>query len=64
MDPGRRLDAATTAIVVDSSSDVPPADRPASWRVIPIPVTFGDETFADGVSPARRACPPPRSRRR
>jgi DegV family protein with EDD domain len=49
MDPGRRLDAATTAIVVDSSSDVPPADRPASWRVIPIPVTFGDETFADGV---------------
>jgi DegV family protein with EDD domain len=49
MDPSRRLDAATTAIVVDSSCDVPAADRPASWRVIPIPVTFGEETFADGV---------------
>ncbi len=49
MDPSRRLDAATTAIVIDSSSDVPAAVRPASWRVIPIPVTFGDETFQDGV---------------
>jgi DegV family protein with EDD domain len=49
MDPGRRLDARTTAIVVDSASDVPAEARPAGWRVIPIPVTFGDETFADGV---------------
>lgn len=49
MDPGRPLDAATTAIVLDSSCDVPPAARPPNWSVIPIPVTFGDETFADGV---------------
>jgi DegV family protein with EDD domain len=49
MDPARRLDAATTAIVVDSSCDVPAAARPPGWSVIPIPVTFGDETFADGV---------------
>lgn len=49
MNPSRTLDAATTAIVVDSSADVPAADRPPSWRVIPIPVTFGEQTFADGV---------------
>ncbi|MGD9571658.1 MAG: DegV family protein [Thermoleophilia bacterium] len=49
MDPTRQLNADTTAIVVDSSSDVPAAVRPGSWRVIPIPVTFGDETFQDGV---------------
>lgn len=49
IDPGRRLDAATTAIVVDSSCDVPADVRPPSWRVIPIPVTFGSETLADGV---------------
>jgi DegV family protein with EDD domain len=49
IDPARRLDAATTAIVLDSSCDVPPDARPANWRVIPIPVTFGSETFSDGV---------------
>ena len=49
MDPARRLDAATTALVIDSSADVPPDARPANWRVVPIPVSFGDQTFADGV---------------
>ena len=49
MDPGRRLDAASTALVTDSSADVPPERRPANWRVVPIPVAFGDESFLDGV---------------
>lgn len=49
MDPSRRLDAATTALVLDSSCDVPAGVRPANWRILPIPVTFGDQTFADGV---------------
>jgi len=49
VDPGRRLDAATTALVIDSAADVPPQARPANWRVVPIPVSFGDRTFLDGV---------------
>lgn len=49
MDPGRRLDAARTALVTDSSADVPADRRPVNWRVVPIPVIFGDESFADGV---------------
>ncbi len=49
IDPARRLDATTTALVLDSSCDVPAAERRANWRVIPIPVTFGTQTLADGV---------------
>lgn len=49
MDAERPLSARTTALITDSSADVPPADRPANWRVVPIPVSFGDETFQDGV---------------
>jgi len=49
MDPDRRLDAASTALVTDSSSDVPAARRPANWRIVPIPVMFGGESFDDGV---------------
>jgi DegV family protein with EDD domain len=49
MDPGRRLDAARTALVTDSSADVPPERRPSNWRVVPIPVIFGNETLLDGV---------------
>lgn len=53
MDRGRRLDAATTALVTDSAADVRGADRPANWRVVPIPITFltpsGPEAFRDGV---------------
>ncbi len=49
MDPDRVLDARTTALITDSSADVPPEVRPANWCVVPIPVMFGDESFADGV---------------
>lgn len=49
MDPGRTLDARATALITDSSADVAPADRPANWRVVAIPVIFGDESFQDGV---------------
>jgi DegV family protein with EDD domain len=49
VDPDRRLDAARTALVTDSSADVPPERRPANWRVVPIPVIFGSESFVDGV---------------
>jgi DegV family protein with EDD domain len=47
--PERPLDARTTALVTDSSADVPPARRPPNWRVVPIRVAFGAESFADGV---------------
>lgn len=49
MDPGCRLDAGSTALVTDSSADVPVALRPPNWRVVPIPVSFGGESFSDGV---------------
>jgi DegV family protein with EDD domain len=49
MDPARALDAGRTALVTDSSADVPPEARPANWRVVPIPVLFGDEALRDGV---------------
>jgi DegV family protein with EDD domain len=49
MDPARRLDAATTALLTDSSVDIAAAARPANWRVVPIMVVFGDEAFRDGI---------------
>lgn len=49
MEPAHHLDAASTALVTDSSADVAPAVRPPNWRVVPIPVAFGAESFADGV---------------
>jgi DegV family protein with EDD domain len=49
VDPGRPLDAGRTALVIDSAADVPADVRPANWRVVPIPVSFGDRTFLDGV---------------
>jgi DegV family protein with EDD domain len=49
MEPAHHLDAASTALVTDSSADVAPAARPPNWRVVPIPVAFGAESFADGV---------------
>jgi DegV family protein with EDD domain len=49
MDPSRALDARTTALVTDSAADVSPDVRPANWRVVPIPVAFGAESFLDGV---------------
>jgi DegV family protein with EDD domain len=49
MEPVHHLDASSTALVTDSSADVPPGLRPPNWRVVPIPVSFGAESFADGI---------------
>jgi DegV family protein with EDD domain len=44
------LSAANTAIVLDSTADLPDAaERFPNWRVVPLYVRFGDETFRDGV---------------
>jgi len=44
------LTAANTAIVVDSTADFPDApERFANWRVVPLYVRFGDESFRDYV---------------
>ena len=45
-----RLTAANTAIVLDSTADLPDAaDRFPNWRVVPLYVRFGDESLRDGV---------------
>jgi DegV family protein with EDD domain len=44
------LDARNTAIVLDSTADVPDAQQHhANWRVVPLYVSFGTESFKDGV---------------
>jgi DegV family protein with EDD domain len=44
------LTAANTAIVVDSTADFPEApQRFPNWRVVPLYVRFGDESFRDYV---------------
>jgi DegV family protein with EDD domain len=44
------LDAKNTAIVVDSTADFPEAPRRfANWRVVPLYVRFGDESYKDYV---------------
>ena len=44
------LSAANTAIVLDSTADFPDArDRFPNWRVVPLYVNFGTESFKDGV---------------
>jgi DegV family protein with EDD domain len=44
------LTAANTAIVVDSTADFPQApQRYANWRIVPLYVRFGDESFRDYV---------------
>ena len=44
------LTAENTAIVVDSTADFPEApERFANWRVVPLYVRFGDESFRDYV---------------
>jgi Response regulator containing a CheY-like receiver domain and an HTH DNA-binding domain len=54
-DPARgrtsvNLTADNTAIVLDSTADFPEAEsRFPNWRVVPLYVTFGDESFRDGV---------------
>jgi DegV family protein with EDD domain len=50
------LTSANTAIVLDSTADLPDAaDRFPNWRVVPLYVNFGDESLRDGVDidPAR-----------
>ncbi len=43
-----RLSAENTAVVLDSTADLPDAqDRHPSWRVVPLYVRFGDETFRE-----------------
>ena len=45
-----QLTAANTALVVDSTADFPgAAQRFANWRVVPLYVNFGTESFKDGV---------------
>ncbi len=45
-----RLDAANTAIVLDSTADFPGApERFPNWRIVPLYVRFDDETFRDYV---------------
>ena len=45
-----RLTTGNTAIVLDSTADFPDAaDRFANWRVVPLYVVFGDESYRDGV---------------
>ncbi len=44
------LTADNTAIVLDSTADFPDAaSRFPNWRVVPLYVNFGDESFRDGV---------------
>ena len=50
------LTAANTAIVVDSTADFPEApERFPNWRVVPLYVRFGDESFRDYVDLAPAA---------
>jgi DegV family protein with EDD domain len=45
-----QLTAANTAIVLDSTADFPQAhERFPNWRVVPLYVRFGDESFKDYV---------------
>jgi DegV family protein with EDD domain len=45
-----RLTAENTAIVLDSTADLPDAaDRFPNWRVVPLYVQFGGESLRDGV---------------
>ncbi|HEY8108094.1 MAG TPA: DegV family protein, partial [Gaiellaceae bacterium] len=45
-----RLTAENTAIVLDSTADLPDvADRFPNWRIVPLYVRFGDESLRDGV---------------
>ena len=45
-----RLSSENTAIVVDSTADLPSAsERHPNWRMVPLYVRFGEETFRDYV---------------
>ena len=48
------LTAENTAIVLDSTADLPDAaERFPNWRVVPLYVNFGDESLRDGVDITR-----------
>ena len=50
------LTAENTAIVVDSTADFPDApEHFSNWRVVPLYVRFGDESFRDYVELAPNA---------
>ena len=45
-----QLSAENTAIVLDSTADLPePERRHPNWRMVPLYVSFGDETFREYV---------------
>jgi DegV family protein with EDD domain len=45
-----QLDAENTAVVLDSTADLPdPERRHANWRFVPLYVRFGDDVFRDFV---------------
>jgi DegV family protein with EDD domain len=45
-----RLSAENTAVVLDSTADLPnPETRHPNWRLVPLYVRFGDETFREYV---------------
>ena len=47
---GARLSSENTAVVLDSTADLPnPSERHPNWRLVPLYVQFGDETFRDYV---------------
>ncbi|MDX6503601.1 MAG: fatty acid kinase fatty acid binding subunit, partial [Gaiellaceae bacterium] len=44
------LTSANTALVLDSTADFPEGpERFPSWRIVPLYVRFGEESFRDGV---------------
>jgi len=51
-----RLSSENTAVVLDSTADIPdPQARHPNWRLVPLYVRFGDETFRDHVDLTPRA---------
>jgi fatty acid kinase fatty acid binding subunit len=44
-----RLSAENTAVVLDSTADLPPDRERPSWRVVPLYVRFGEEVFREYV---------------
>nr|MBA2537152.1 DegV family protein [Actinomycetota bacterium] len=45
-----RLSSENTAVVLDSTADLPdPQGRNPNWRMVPLYVQFGTETFRDYV---------------
>ena len=48
--PRMPLSSSTTALILDSTADLPdPAARNPNWRLVPLRVNFGDESLRDHV---------------